>query len=68
MVLLDDGRGPRVPEAPAVVADAARAGSPGTSPDSGGMVLLPDDDAWGPAPVPPPAPRAPGEQIAAGEG
>ena len=68
MVLLDDGRGPRAPEGPAVVADATRAGAPEANHDGGGMVLLPDDGAWGPAPVPPPAPQPPGEQIAAGEG
>jgi LysM domain len=62
MVLLDDGRGP------AIVADAARAGTPEASNDGGGMVLLPEDGAPGPAPVPPPAPQPPGEQVAAGDG
>ncbi len=65
MVLLDDGRGPDGAEA---VADAARAEARGTNDDGAGMVLLPDDGAWGPPPVPPPTPQPPGEQIAAGEG
>ena len=50
-----------------VVADAARVGAREPD-DDGGMVLLPDDGALGPAPVPPPAPQPPGEQIAAREG
>jgi len=62
MVLLDDGRDP------AIVADGARAGGPEANDDGGGMVLLPDDGAPGPAPLPPPVPRPPGEQIAAGDG
>jgi hypothetical protein len=68
MVLLDDGRDPGVSDGPAVVADAARAGAPEADDDGGGMVLLPDDGASGPAPVPPPAPQPPSEQIAVGEG
>jgi hypothetical protein len=73
MVLLDDGRGPEGterPEGPEVVADAAaRVGVPEAhDDDGGGMVLLPDEGARGPAPVPPPAPQPPGEQIAAREG
>ena len=62
MVLLDDGR------APAIVADGARAGGPEANDDGGGMVLLPDDGAPGSAPLPPPVPQPPGEQIAAGDG
>jgi hypothetical protein len=62
MVLLDDGR------EPTIVADAAGAGGPEGNDNGGGMVLLPDDGAQRPAPLPPPAPRSPGEQIAAGEG
>jgi hypothetical protein len=68
MVLLDDGRGPEGTERPEVVADAARVGVPEAHDDDGGMVLLPDEGASGPAPVPPPAPQPPGEQIAAREG
>lgn len=68
MVLLDDGRGPEGPEGPEVVADAARVGVPEAHDDGAGMVLLPDEGALGPAPVPPPAPQPPGEQIAAREG
>lgn len=69
MVLLDDGRGPTGAEA---AADGARAGARTTSDDGDGMgdgmVLLPDDGAWGPPSVQPPTPQPPGEQIAAGEG
>jgi hypothetical protein len=72
MVLLDDGRGPEGterPDGPEVVADAARVGVPEAhDDDDGGMVLLPDEGARGPAPVSPPAPQPPGEQIAAREG
>jgi hypothetical protein len=62
MVLLDDGRSAEI------FAGAARAGGPGANDDGGGMVLLPDDGAQGPAPLPPPGPQPPGEQIAAGDG
>ena len=66
MVLLDDGRGAAGPD---VVADAGgTGGARRTGHDDGGMVLLPDDGAWGPPPVPTPTPQPPGEQIAAGEG
>jgi len=65
MVLLDDGRGPGGAD---VVADAARAAAGGAPDDGVGMVLLPDDGARGVPPVAPPTPRAPDEQIAAGEG
>jgi hypothetical protein len=61
MVLLDDGRDP------AIVADGARAGGPEAHDDGGGMVLLSDDGAQAPAPIPPPVPQPPAEQIAAGE-
>ena len=63
MVLLDDGRGPGDAD---VVADPARTGA-GAPSGGGGMVLLPDDGALGPPPVPSPAPQPPGEQIAAGD-
>jgi hypothetical protein len=68
MVLLDDGQDPEDTEDAEVVDDAVRVGVPEAHDDDGGMVLLPDDGAWGPAPVPPPAPQPPGEQIAAHEG
>jgi LysM domain len=57
MVLLDDGRDDR---AVMVTGDGA------VPSDRGGMVLLPDDE-WDVPPVRPPAPTAPGEQVAAGD-